>query len=119
MVHGNYLLLGILLANVSIDKKLEKAGYTYTKDPATSQSILASAGSTQIVNTTIISGDARASLLEAFLSNHDSPMTPYAEFLVQQADENSIDYRMVTAIAMCESNLGKRIPSKDSYNAWG
>jgi len=25
----------------------------------------------------------------------------------------------VPAIAMCESNAGKRIPSKDSYNAWG
>ena len=26
---------------------------------------------------------------------------------------------MVPAIAMCESSGGKRIPSKDSYNAWG
>lgn len=111
--------LGILLANVSIDKKLEKAGYTYSKDPGLSQSILASAGSTQILDTSIVSGDARSTLLESFLKNHDSPMTPFADFLVQEADTNGIDYRMVVAIAMCESNLGKRIPTKDSFNAWG
>ncbi|MBI5614026.1 glucosaminidase domain-containing protein [Candidatus Gottesmanbacteria bacterium] len=111
--------LGIVLANASIDKKLEKAGYTYSKDPALSQSILASAGSTQILGTSIVSGDARSALLEAFLKNHDSPMAPFADLLVHEADANGIDYRMVVSIAMCESNLGKRIPTKDSFNAWG
>jgi hypothetical protein len=56
-------------------------------------------------------------LLENFMKN--SPMAAYAESIVREADRLNIDYRILPAIAMCESNLGKRIPSSDSYNAWG
>jgi hypothetical protein len=111
--------LGLLLANVSVDKKLEKVVYSYAKDPSLSHSIMASAGSARTLTTEIVSGDARALLLQSFLDAHDSPLAPFANLFVQQADENGLDFRMVTAIAMCESNLGKRIPSKDSFNAWG
>jgi hypothetical protein len=73
----------------------------------------------KVINTKITAGDARALLLTDFLSSHESPMTQFANVLVAEADKNAIDFRIVTAIAMCESNLGKRIPSSDSYNAWG
>jgi hypothetical protein len=34
------------------------------------------------------------------------------------SDTQGIDYRMIAAIGMCESNLGKKMP-EGSYNAWG
>jgi len=46
-------------------------------------------------------------------------MAPYADLIVQKSDEKGIDFRLVVAIAMCESNAGKRMPSRNSYNAWG
>ena len=80
------------------------------------------AGSTQtaqVLGATITAADARALLLESFLRQHDSPMTPYADQIVQKADLYKIDFRLVVAIAMCESNLGKRMPTRNSHNAWG
>ena len=38
---------------------------------------------------------------------------------LDRAQYYDIDYRLVPAIAMCESNAGKRMPTKDSFNAWG
>lgn len=76
-------------------------------------------GTAQILNATVVPGDARGLLLKEFLEEHESPMSPYAEMIVREADKNNLDFRLVVAIAMCESNLGKRMPSKDSYNAWG
>lgn len=81
--------------------------------------IAASSGTSQVLGTTIVAADARSLLLESFLRQHGSPMAPYAETIVQKADENGIDFRLVVAIAMCESNLGKHMPSRNSYNAWG
>ena len=81
--------------------------------------LTASAGTAQVLGAKVIPGDARGLLLHSFLERHDSPMAPYAEYLVQQADEYAIDFRLVVVIAMCESNLGKRMPTRDSYNAWG
>jgi hypothetical protein len=80
--------------------------------------ITAAAGTSKVLGTDIIAADAREHLIADFLYKHDSPMAPYANVFVEEADKHNIDYRLVVAIAMCESNLGKRIP-KDSYNAWG
>lgn len=80
---------------------------------------LASANTSQVLGTQIISADARVHLIQQFLVAHNSPLIPYANTFVEEADKNGIDFRLVAAIAMCESNLGKRIPSQDSYNAWG
>lgn len=81
--------------------------------------ITASAGTSQILGATVIAGDAREMLLEAFLRQHNSPMAPYSSLIVREADAKGIDFRLVVAIAMCESNLGKKMPKKDEYNAWG
>lgn len=81
--------------------------------------ITASAGTAQVLGTQVVAGDARSFLLGSFLERHRSPMSPYAGDIVENADRYGIDFRLVTAIAMCESNLGKRMPKKDSYNAWG
>ncbi len=81
--------------------------------------ITAAAGSAQILGASVIAGDAREMLLQDFLNQHDSPMAPFADMIVREADAGGIDFRMVVAIAMCESNLGKKMPKKDEFNAWG
>lgn len=80
--------------------------------------LVASGNTSRLLDVSIIADDARAKLLEKFLRTHESPMAEHAQHIVSEADANQIDYRLVVAIAMCESNLGKRIPA-NSYNAWG
>lgn len=81
--------------------------------------LTAAGGTSQVLSATVVSADARVYLVESFLSKHKSPMAPYAETIVQEADRFGIDFRLVPAIAMCESNAGKRMPKKDEYNAFG
>jgi hypothetical protein len=62
--------------------------------------------------------DARVEILRSYLKKYYSPLEPYAETLVVEADNNSLDYRLLTAIAQQESNLCKKMPS-ETYNCWG
>ncbi len=64
------------------------------------------------------SEDARTEIVRQFFEKHDSPLEPYAEEVVEKADEYDLDFRLIPAIAMQESNLCKKIPA-DSNNCWG
>jgi hypothetical protein len=75
------------------------------------------AGTGKVLASSIEGADGRVLLLEQFMEN--TPMEPYADVMVREADRWNMDYRIIPSIAMCESNLGKRIPSSDSFNAWG
>ncbi len=66
----------------------------------------------------IITGDARPMLIEEFLEKYDSPLLPYSDFLYEMSEKYDLDYALMAAIAMCESNLCKKIPD-GSYNCWG
>lgn len=67
-------------------------------------------------------GDARVILVQNFLERHKSPVLAedpeFASFLVGIADEHGVDFRLLPAIAMQESNLCKVIPP-DSHNCLG
>lgn len=66
------------------------------------------------VKTAVESGDARVSIVASFLERHDSPLTPYdhyARALVESADRYNLDYRLLPAIMMQESNLCKNAPA--------
>jgi len=65
-----------------------------------------------------ISADAREEILKQYLSYYKSPLTPYAKKIVEEADKNELDFRLIAAIAQQESNLCKVIPP-DSHNCWG
>ncbi len=57
--------------------------------------------------------DSRASIVAGFLARHNSPLTPHEYFgakFVEIADTYDIDFRLLPAIAMQESNLCKRTP---------
>lgn len=62
--------------------------------------------------------DQRAEKLRLFFIQYKSLLEPFAENFVRSADQYSIDYRLLPAIAMQESNLCKKAPI-DSYNCWG
>jgi len=62
--------------------------------------------------------DGRVEKIRQFLQKYDSPLEPYAQDIVAAASEYGLDYRLIPAIAMQESNLCRKIP-KDSNNCWG
>lgn len=62
--------------------------------------------------------DARIEIVKQFFDKYKSPLTPFAENIVKDADTYGLDYRLLPAIAMQESNLCKKI-ILDSYNCWG
>ncbi len=64
------------------------------------------------------SADARPELIRQYLDYWNSPLTPYANLLVETADKYQLDFRLLTAIAQQESNLCKIIPP-GGYNCWG
>jgi hypothetical protein len=71
---------------------------------------------------TIVEGeDARPDIVANFLKRHDAPLKPHDEYgriLVKIADKYGVDFRLLPAIAMQESNLCKKIPP-GSYNCLG
>lgn len=62
--------------------------------------------------------EARVEVLQRFFTRYNSPLLSYAKLIVDTADKYSLDWRLIPAIAMQESNLCLKIP-KNSYNCWG
>lgn len=62
--------------------------------------------------------NVRVEVVENFFKAHNSPLLPHAELVVKTADKYGLDYRLIPAVAMQESNLCKKVPS-NSHNCWG
>ncbi|MCX7996847.1 MAG: hypothetical protein N2691_03800 [Patescibacteria group bacterium] len=62
--------------------------------------------------------DPRIAYLKSFMRKYDSELYEHAPFIVETADKYGIDYRLLPAIAMQESNLCRVIPH-GSHNCWG
>ncbi|MBI2613375.1 MAG: glucosaminidase domain-containing protein [Candidatus Levybacteria bacterium] len=62
--------------------------------------------------------DARIEIVRQFFEKYKSPLVPFAENIVEDADKYGLDYKLLPAIAMQESNLCQKIIT-DSYNCWG
>jgi len=62
--------------------------------------------------------DNRATVLREYLEEKKSPLAPYAQVFIENADKYNLDWRLVASIAGLESSFGKHIPY-DSYNGWG
>ena len=66
--------------------------------------------------------DRRAGAVRAYLrANYpDSPLTSYADLIVEQSDKYGIDYSMVIGIAVAESTAGTNgYYANTCHNAWG
>lgn len=70
------------------------------------------------LNDQVISKDSRVESLRAFFQKNKSPLEPYSANFVDAAEKYKLDFRLLPAIAMQESNLCKKAP-KNSYNCWG
>lgn len=62
--------------------------------------------------------DIRITVLKRFFEEYQSPLSEFADVLVREADINGLDYTIVPAISMQESQGCKRIP-ENSFNCWG
>ncbi|MDE1851017.1 MAG: hypothetical protein KGH54_04485 [Candidatus Micrarchaeota archaeon] len=71
-----------------------------------------------VIDATVSQEDGRVERLKQFFASYHSPLEPYAEKIVSEADTYDLDFRLLPAIAMQESGLCRRMP-KDSYNCWG
>lgn len=105
----NEVNYGKVLLAQETKKMLPKNGYQFY---ASLPQVLGS------FSTAISKDDARPEILRQFLQAHESPFEAYAGDIVVASDREKVDFRLITAIAMCESNLGKKMPA-GSYNAWG
>lgn len=116
------LTLGLLVINLTMLMSFAKASqstHLSAQAPDPNFQVTAAGGTSRILSANIISGDSRVLLVESFLKKNKSPMAPFSDIIVSEADRNGIDFRLVPAIAMCESNAGKRMPKKDEFNAYG
>ncbi len=113
------LIVNLTLLQITVRKTHTPMVAMVSPLPNSPFGITAAAGTSQVLGAEVTAGDARGLLLKEFLKSYDSPMAPYANLIVSQADKYNIDFRLLVAIAMCESNLGKHMPSSDSYNPFG
>lgn len=62
--------------------------------------------------------DGRAKIVEDFFKGYRSVLADYSGMFIDVADKYSLDWRLMPAIAMQESNGGKRV-IKNSFNPFG
>jgi hypothetical protein len=70
------------------------------------------------ISTEISSTDARPEIVRQYLEKYNSPLEPYSNVIVENADKYGLDFRLTTAIAQQESNLCKHSPA-GCNNCWG
>ena len=62
--------------------------------------------------------DGRANIIESFFNTYKSPLGSYSNVFIQVADKYQLDWRLLPAISMQESNGAKKV-IKNSYNPFG
>lgn len=70
------------------------------------------------IDSGVASMDGRAAALSKYLRDQGSPLTPYSELIVREADIHKLDWRLVPAISGIESRFC-RITPVDTNNCWG
>lgn len=71
-----------------------------------------------VVSDNIESADARTKIIENFFKNYKAPLSGSSNSFIQVADKYQLDWRLLPAIAMQESNGGKRVIN-NSFNPFG
>lgn len=66
----------------------------------------------------VVTTDKRIIAMRKFLIDYRSPLYPYADQFIVEADKYGLDWRLVASIAGVESAFGNLIPY-GSNNAWG
>lgn len=71
-----------------------------------------------VVSDSIVHTDARAKIIEDFFDGYKSVLAGYANEFIEVADKYQLDWRLLPAIAMQESNGGKKVIAS-SHNPFG
>lgn len=74
--------------------------------------------SESLISDDISHADARAKIIENFFKVYKAPLSTQSETFIQVADKYQLDWRLLPAIAMQESNGGKKVVD-NSYNPFG
>ncbi|NCN45022.1 MAG: hypothetical protein CO040_03285 [Candidatus Pacebacteria bacterium CG_4_9_14_0_2_um_filter_36_8] len=114
----------ISLAGVHFYYLTQKNKLANTQISDSSQTTLSDLNKPEVkgVQTIIETEDSRAELIAKFLERHNSPMMPYDYYgqkLVEIADKYNLDFRLLPAIAMRESQLCKDTHSRAPHNCLG
>lgn len=62
--------------------------------------------------------DGRAVVMHAFLIEYNSPLAPYSDVIIAEADKHNLDWRILVSISGVESRFCKVYPA-GTYNGWG
>ncbi len=110
-------MFSIILLSLFIFEKNPNQGNLFsTKPNSVSYTALPIIDNT--IQGTAEASDGRVEKLRQFFLRYGSPLQPYAQDIVDAADQYGIDYKILPAIAMQESNLCKKV-ILDSNNCWG
>lgn len=71
-----------------------------------------------VVSDSIVHTDARAKIVEDFFAGYKSTLASFGSKFITVADKYQLDWRLLPAIAMQESNGGKKVIT-NSYNPFG
>lgn len=66
----------------------------------------------------IVAQDGRAKIVEDFFKKRGTPLSDHAPSFIAVADKYNLDFRLLPAIAMQESNGGRKVIN-DSHNPFG
>lgn len=72
----------------------------------------------QVLADHILSQEGRTEIIRQFFAKYKSPLESYAGYIVEMADKYDLDFRLIPAIAMQETNLCLKA-KEDSHNCWG
>lgn len=89
------------------------------KTPTVASAVLAYEGKavpTPIIKLLPVKNDNRATRLETFLKSKNSPFAYLASYIVQQSDENGIDWTLIVGISKIESDYGTSPNMKQKCN---
>ena len=115
-----YLLLTPIVLALSVSlltfTTFQKNSLTAGQNPKVAFAALPVASGTLKIN--IVAQDARLIAVKKFFKRYNSDLLPYAQEVIKSADKYSLDFRLIPAIAMQESNLCKKAP-EGSHNCWG
>ncbi|OGE14283.1 hypothetical protein A2769_01290 [Candidatus Daviesbacteria bacterium RIFCSPHIGHO2_01_FULL_37_27] len=71
-----------------------------------------------LISENINHGDARSLIIEEFFRSRNSPLAEFAADFIAVSDFYQLDFRLLPAISMQESNGGKKVP-EGTFNPFG
>ena len=70
------------------------------------------------VSERMVSSEAKSEIINQYFEIQGAPLAGYGSFFVEIANKYNLPWTLLPAIAMQESNGGKKIP-ESTFNAWG